>query len=55
MRNITVVKRLIKAGVDINQSDGNKTPLMVACKKNHCIVVEELKKAEKDVFERKRR
>lgn len=48
-----MVKRLIKAGVDINQSDGNKTPLIVACENNYWIVVEELNKAENDVIERK--
>lgn len=31
---------MIKAEVDINQSVGNKTPLIVACEKKHWIVVE---------------
>lgn len=32
--NITVVKHLIKTEVAINQSVGNKTPVIVAYKKN---------------------
>lgn len=41
---ITVAKQLIKAGVNINQSVGNKTPLIVAFENKHWIVVKELNK-----------
>lgn len=36
---------MIKGGADINMKDGDKTPLIVACLKEHLHVVQELIRA----------
>lgn len=44
---------MIKAGADVNLSNGNGTPLIFACYRGHIDIVEELIKEGADVYQKR--